>query len=201
VKRGKEVCEAGFSKQIFHKHKKYSFYLYKYKKMSETPKDLGKELPKIDPAKLFDESQYNTIKIGGAADDKTKGESSELLSLLTSKIASEKEAALVLLKKEKAATLLVDAVKNCKNPKDRALLVAACWESGADFKSHLEFFAELALDADLFVSLEAITVVSENIGDIDKSQAQQLINILEKASDHFNSALINDVLDNLKAVE
>jgi hypothetical protein len=170
--------------------------------MSETPKDLGKELPKIDPAKLFDESQYNTIKIGGKADDKKQGESNELISLLTSKIAAEKDAALVLLKKEKAVNLLVDAVKDCKNPKDKALLVAACWESGADFKNHLEFFAELVQDADLFVSLEAITVVSENIGGIDKNQAKQLINILEKAaSDHFNSALINDVLDSLKAVE
>jgi Xaa-Pro aminopeptidase len=176
--------------------------------MSENKKDLDKELPKIDPEKLFDESQYNTIKIGGDTDSPI-GEAGEkdvpakdLVSLLASKTIGEKDKALDLLKKEKAVTLLVDAVKNCKNPKDRALLVAACWESGMSFKAHLEFFAELVHDADLFVSLEAITVVSENIGEVDKTQAEQLISILSKAADdHFNAALIQDAIGALKGVD
>ena len=168
--------------------------------MSENTKETGKELPKIDPAKLFDESQYNTIKIGG--EEKEEAPAKDIISLLGSKTIGEKDKALDLLKKEKAVTLLVDAVKNCKNPKDKSLLVAACWESGMDFRAHLEFFAELVHDADLFVSLEAITVVSENTGSVDKIQAQQLINILEKAAnDHFNAALIQDAIGALKAVD
>ena len=175
--------------------------MYKYKKMSETTKDSGKEQKGVDPAKFFNEEEYNTIKIGTAAEEKKKSDAAkDILALLTSKTIGEKDVALDLLKKEKAVNVLVDAVKDCKNPKNKALLVAACWESGMDFKAHLDFFAELVHDEDLFVSLEAITVISENIGDIDKAQAQKLINSLSKAAeDHFNAALIQDVIENLKS--
>jgi len=169
--------------------------------MSEKDKDLNKEQKGIDPQKLFNEEEYNTIKIGAEAEEKKKNDAAkELLAVLSSKTIGEKDAALDLLKKEKAVTVLVDAVKDCKNPKNKALLVAACWESGMDFKAHLDFFAELVHDSDLFVSLEAITVISENIGEIDKAQAQKLISSLSKAAeDHFNAALIQDTIESLKS--
>ena len=171
--------------------------------MSENPTNPGKELPKIDPAKLFDESQYNTIKIGGetGAQEKIKGGAAEeLLELLSSKTIGDKDKALALLKKEKGVALLINTIKECKNPKDKALLVAACWECGMDLSAHLEYFAEMVHDEDLFVSMEAVTVVSENIGGVEKLQAQQLINILSKAAeDHFNYALIQDVIESLKS--
>lgn len=159
-------------------------------------KDTGKKLPKIDPEKLFNEKEYSTLKIGGAADGDTTG---NLLALLASKTTGEKDLAIELLKKEKATSFLVNAIKECKNPRDKALLLAACWESGLEFKAHLEFFARLVHDADLFVSMEASTVVAENIADVDKTTAQQLIDILDKATeDHFNAELIRDVIARLK---
>lgn len=169
--------------------------------MSETTGDSGKEKKEIDPAKFFNEEEYNTLKIGGEAEEKKKSDAAaDLLALLKSKTIGEKDVALELLKKEKAVNVLVDAVKDCKNPKNKALLVAACWESGMDFKAHLDFFAELVHDPDLFVSLEAITVISENIGEIDKAQAEKLIDSLSKsAADHFNSALIQDTIESLKS--
>jgi hypothetical protein len=169
--------------------------------MSEKTKDSGKEQKGIDPEKFFNEEEYNTIKIGSEAETKKESDAAkDLLTLLASKTIGEKDIALDLLKKEKAVTVLVDAVKNCKNPKNKALLVAACWESGMDFKAHLDFFAELVHDSDLFVSLEAITVLSENIGSIDKKQSLELINTLNKAAeDHFNAALIQDVIESLKS--
>ena len=176
--------------------------MYKYKKMSETTKNSDKEQKGINPEKFFNEEEYNTIKIGAEAGEKKQSDAAnELLALLASKTIGEKDVALDLLKKEKAVTLLVDAVKECKSPKNKALLIAACWESGMDFKAHLDFFAGLAHDADLFVSMEAVTVLSENIGDIDKNQAQQLINMLNKTpEDHFNAQLIQDVVERLKQI-
>lgn len=175
--------------------------MYKYKKMSEKTKNTENEQKNIDPEKFFNEEEYNTIKIGIEAEaEKRKDSPMELVELLASKTIGEKDAALNLLKKENAVSLLVDAVKECKNPKNKSLLVAACWESGLDFKAHLDFFAELIHDEDLFVSIEAITVLSENIGDIDKNKAQQLIDTLGKAAeDHFNAALIQDLIESLKS--
>ena len=170
--------------------------------MSEKEKDLGKEPKGIDPEKLFNEEEYITMKIGGEEENNKKSDpAKDLVALLASKTIGEKDIALDLLKKEKAVTLLVDAVKDCKNPKNKALLVAACWESGMDFRAHLDFFADLASDADLFVSMEAITVLSENIGEVDPKQAKHLIEVLIKpAKDHFNSQLIIDLIQRLKGM-
>jgi len=174
--------------------------LYKYKKMSEKEKNLDKEQKGINPEKFFNEEEYNTIKIG-AEEEKQSDAAKELLALLASKNIGEKDIALDLLKKEKAVTVLVDAVKDCKSPKNKALLIAACWESGMDFKAHLDFFAELANDSDPFVSMESVTVLSENIGDIDKNKAQQLLEALNKTSeDHINAQLIQDVVERLKQI-
>ncbi len=175
--------------------------MYKDKKMGETAMNSNKEEKGINPEKFFNDDEYNTIKIGIEEEaEKRKDSPIELVELLASKTIGEKDAALNLLKKENAVALLVDAVKECKNPKNKSLLVAACWESGLAFKAHLDFFAGLAHDSDLFVSMEAITVLSENIGDIDKNQAEQLVSILNKASEgHFNSQLIRDLVEDLKS--
>lgn len=175
--------------------------MYKYKKMSETTRNSDKEQKGINPDKFFNEEEYNTLKIGGTEEKKQSDAAKELLVLLTSKTIGEKDVALDLLKKEKAVTVLVDAVKDCKSPKNKALLIAACWESGLDFKAHLDFFSGLAHDPDLFVSMEAITVLSENIGDIDKNEAEKLLDVLTKtANDHFNAQLIQDVVERLKQI-
>ncbi|HWY37477.1 MAG TPA: hypothetical protein VNY73_02890 [Bacteroidia bacterium] len=170
--------------------------------MSQENEETGNAQKGIDPAKFFNEKEYNTIKIGDETTAKKKEDAGkDLVSLLTSKIIGEKDLALALLKKEKALPVLLDAIKASKNPKNKALLVAACWECGMDFRPHLEFFAELAHDEDLFVSIEAITVLSENTPGLDAKQAQQLINILSKgAGGHFNEALINDAVEGLKAL-
>lgn len=177
--------------------------------MSNDNKEPGKELPKIDPEKLFDETQYNTINIGGEGENPAAGKQkkqgnavAELLGVLSSKTTGDKDTALALLKKENAVTLLVDAIKESKDATEKALLIAACWETGMDFGAHLDYFVELSLEKNPLISMEAITVVSENLAGIDKTRAQQLVNILQKAEDnHLNYALIRDLIDSLKGVE
>lgn len=176
---------------------------------NDNNKEPGKELPKIDPEKLFDETQYNTINIGGDKEDPSTGKQkkntnvvAELLSILTSKTNGDKDTALALLKKENAVTLLVDAIKESKDPAERALLIAACWETGMDFGAHLDYFVELSLEQNPLISMEAITVVTENLGGIDKTRAQQLVNMLSKAEEtNLNYTLIQDLIDTLKGAE
>jgi hypothetical protein len=165
--------------------------------------DHEKKPANIDPAKFFNETEYNTLKIGGEDGGKKETDPvKQLLAILNSKAIGEKDKALDLLKKDKAVVFLIDAIKDAKNPKNKALLIAACWESGIDVSAYLDLFAELAHDEDLFVSMEAITVISENIGEIKAGRAQQLINVLNKASeDHFNATLILDLVEKLKEVQ
>ncbi|MGZ3864734.1 MAG: hypothetical protein ACXVPN_10075 [Bacteroidia bacterium] len=177
--------------------------------MSNENKEPGKELPKIDPEKLFDETQYNTLNIDGGNENPAPGKSkkntnvvAELIAVLTSKTTGDKDTALALLKKENSVALLVDAIKDSKDPDEKALLVAACWETGMDFRAHLDYFVELSLEKNPLISMEAITVITENLGEIDKARALQLVNLLGKADNsNLNYALIRDLIDTLKGVE
>ncbi|MGZ3865609.1 MAG: hypothetical protein ACXVC6_05785 [Bacteroidia bacterium] len=177
--------------------------------MSNDNKEPGKELPKIDPEKLFDETQYSTINIGGESENPTTAKQNkkanvvaELLAVLASKTTGDKDTALALLKKENAVDLLVNAIKESKDSTEKALFIAACWETGMDFGAHLDYFVELSLEKNPLTSMEAITVVTENLSGIDKTRAQQLVNILGKVEKtNLNYALIQDLIDSLKGVE
>ena len=170
--------------------------------MSEKAMETGNEQQVPDPKKFFNEEQYNTIKIEGGKEKEKDSVSKGLLALLNSKTTGEKDIALSLLKKENAAALLIEAINASKSSKNKALLVAACWESGLDFKKYLDLFANLVHHEDLFVSMEAITVISENLTGLEEKQSEKLIAAMSKAAeDHFNADLVQDVIERLKNKE
>lgn len=150
--------------------------------------------------KLFNETEYNTITIGkeeGAAEAPLKepGFVKTLLSLLDSGNPEDKDNALDLLKKENAVDFLIEAVKSTQSNDKKAVLLAACWESGLDFKGHHEFFMEYALHINPLVSLEAITVLETNRINIPKADLQGLIDRLAApaATTHDNAVLLEDL--------
>ena len=116
----------------------------------------------------------------------------QLIELLSSHNNEHKDAGLELLKNEKSIDFLIDAISNTEEKNHKAVLTAACWESGLDFKGHEDFFADLALDADMFISLEAITVL-----DTMEMEIATMKNIIEKLNDkvlfkHANQDMLTD---------
>ena len=118
----------------------------------------------------------------------------QLIELLGSHNSEHKDAGLELLKNEKSVDFLIEAIGHAEHKNEKAILIAACWESGLDFKGHEAFFADLALDLDLFVSLEAITVIDS----IEYMEVAAMKEILQKLNDknitkHPNEPMLSDL--------
>lgn len=115
--------------------------------------------------KLFDEKQYSTLVVGIETENiKTSAKQAKqsLIEVLGNKQQPELkiEALKVLKNNPKGLDLLMDAIDNTTNAEERALLIAACWESGIDCKAELSFFTDIAIkDQDYATIMETITVV------------------------------------------
>lgn len=151
--------------------------------------------------KYFNEEEYITavVQPDGTVKPATKKEHAleELISLLCSGNGEHKDAALDLLKNESDLTTLLEAITQTENKTHKAALIAACWESGLDIKGHEPFFAALATDMDIFISLEAITVL-DSADSIEAPVRQEIITILNKTTPkHPNEAMLTDLIERL----
>ncbi|HXB40267.1 MAG TPA: hypothetical protein VNZ49_06970 [Bacteroidia bacterium] len=165
---------------------------------------MNKENPEENPAPEekseipFNETEFNTIIVGKEGGESPLNDDNfvkTLLNLLDSGNTEDKDSALDLLKKENAVIYLIEAIKAMQNNDKKAVLLAACWETGLSFKGHHDFFIEHALHVNPLISLEAITVLDSNLPDIPKEETQALIDKLAAAiaKNHDNSALLEDL--------
>jgi hypothetical protein len=121
----------------------------------------------FDPRKLFDKEQYVTLVINREGFSKKENRAADLIeSLLDPNITrQESEVVFATLKEADARDVLIGSIRQAKQEREKAILVAACWETGLDFTPHFAFFAGLAADKSYAVAMEALTVVQncENV--------------------------------------
>jgi len=155
--------------------------------------------------KYFNPQEYITHLVGvDKSEEETISDEKEVI-LLTSLLTDPKhkdarEETLLLLKKEKKEEFLLMAIANQKDKKLLPALVAACWESEINMSKYLPFFILLALDNDFYVSLEAMTVISEMKGPFNLTQVKQAIQKIKEEKQKLNNektVLLNDLLDAL----
>ncbi len=155
------------------------------------------KIPSVEEiaAKLREEEEGEiTSAKAGKKSAKEEAAVKQLIELLGSHNSEHKDAGLELLKNEKSIDFLLEAIAETEQKNHKATLIAACWESGLDFKGHELVFAELALDADLFISLEAITVLDT----IDNMEVSAMKEILKKLNEknitkHPNEPMLSDL--------
>jgi hypothetical protein len=153
----------------------------------------------LDPQKLFDKENYNTLTIAlnnGKEQYKEK-DIDVLIGLLDPEITREdKEAKLAFVKDNKLHHLLIKAVVEAENDEDRAKLLCICWESGLDFMEHFLFFIEQACDPDFQVALEAYTV-AENIENVrDEAILTKAILMIEECK-NGQKQILEDLKSNI----
>jgi len=85
------------------------------------------------------------------------------------------------LKSPEAVPVIAVALKNNDFGDYENAIVAACWQSGLDFSSHLKVFAELFIQGDYRTALEAFTVNEECLGDATEDEIYSCINFLKEA--------------------
>lgn len=166
----------------------------------EANKEQEDNLPKIDPEKLFNEEEYSTAFVKKEEEEGKKTSAKkqeidlpELIKLLGSYDHEHKDAGLEIVKEEMGVKALLEAISQTTDKAQKAVLIAAVWESGLDMKGFEKFFALLAADKDMFVSMEAVTVLeSMEIADV-KVMQEVLQDIQKIPADHPNEAFIADI--------
>jgi hypothetical protein len=154
--------------------------------IDDLPEDLkGDIVPEIDPTKLFDEKEYATIIIGSEGMSKKDISNADFVTALVSSRSSreEKDAALIALKENNAQSFILNAIAKTKNLEQKALLIAACWETGLDFSREYAVFIDLICHDNFIVSFEALTVIKEMDASIDKLTLQASLKKLQKVKD------------------
>ena len=153
----------------------------------------------FDPEKLFNEKEYSTLIINREGFSKKENASADLIEGLLDKNVTRQESEEIFqkLKTNNATELLVDAIKKAGLTDEKRILAAACWESGLDFSNHFLFFVELALSADFQLSMEAITVIEESEGLIERAVLEEGLRMAE-TSKSANQNLVNDLIANIR---
>ena len=154
----------------------------------------------LDPKKLFDEKEYNTLIIDRGGFSKKENNTADLLEqLLDPNITRiESEEIFSKLKDMKAQKLLVDAIKNAERIEEKIILTATCWECGLDFSSDFLFFVELTCQENFELAMEALTVVEYNDSDLETPLLKSALVIAEQ-SKSGNAALVNDLIQNINS--
>lgn len=163
--------------------------------IDDLPEDLkGDIVPEIDPEKLFDEKEYATIIIGSEGMSKKDTSNADYVTVLVSSKSTreEKDEALKVLKENNTQAFILNAISKTKNLAQKALLIAACWETGLDFSKDYLVFIDLICSKDFVVSFEAFTVIQEMEAEIDKTTLQSSLTLLKKVKEP--SVTITDAL-------
>jgi hypothetical protein len=164
--------------------------------IDDLPEDLkGDIVPEINPEKLFDEKEYATIIIGSEGMSKKDTTNADYVTVLVSSNSTreEKDEALKVLKENNAQAFILNAITKTKNIGQKALLIAACWETGLDFSKDYLFFIELISSKDFTVSFEAFTVIQEMEAEIDKTTLQSSLTLLKKVKE--SSVTLTDAIE------
>jgi hypothetical protein len=150
------------------------------------PDDLkGDIVPEINPEKLFDENEYSTIIIGNEGMSKKDTSHADAITMLVSSNSSreEKDEALKHLKDNNAQAFILNAISKTKTSTQKALVIAACWETGLDFSKDYSLFIDLICDKNFHVSFEAFTVIQEMEAEIDQDTLKKSLITLKKVKD------------------
>ncbi len=134
--------------------------------------------------KVVETSNYNSLFISTQVENEPatsfRGSLGELLSNPAHRLL--KDEVLRDIKEKHGKKLLLEAIRECKQPSQLSFLVAACWETGIDFSSELSFFVELALRSETLVALECLTVIEQSESVPMKMDLSPLVSSCRKAS-------------------
>ncbi len=92
------------------------------------------------------------------------------------------------LKDKNAVGQLVAIISDARFESIRLKVLTACWESGLDFSKELLVFIDLFNKADLYLSIELITLIENNPGeysmaDLEKAVEKLKLNIPDESPD------------------
>lgn len=85
------------------------------------------------------------------------------------------------LKSPEAVPVIARSLEENDFGNEQDALVAACWQSGLDFSSHLKIFTGWFIRGDYKTALEAFTVIEESVGNASDDEINACIRYLREA--------------------
>lgn len=83
------------------------------------------------------------------------------------------------LKDKEAAEILAEAIANPEYREIQTSLVAACWQNGLSYGTHIATFVEVVVSGDYSAAIEAFTVIEEAVGELEQEERVQLVRSLK----------------------
>ncbi len=74
------------------------------------------------------------------------------------------------VKDPQAVPVFMEAVKTFRGKKGFDRLVSACWQCGLNFSPYIDEFIDMVIEEDYYTSLEAFSVIEENISLLSSQQ-------------------------------
>ena len=154
--------------------------------------------------KLLDPKAYNTVFISIEDENKAKKEQMDILVELIcdERHKSDRNQVLAFLGKEpKVAELLMTAISEAA-PENKKKLLTACWEADLDCTPNINIFADIVINDDFPIALEALTSIENMHGSIPATQAEAILNrimeIYPAQADTPKGHLLADLIELLR---
>ena len=125
----------------------------------------------MNAEKYSNEEEYSTVYIHNG--EQPIDAVTNLIELLSNNENKENRIeVLKILKAELGIELLIETIAAPVAEAIKATLISACWEANIDCSKQFLFFVELALADNYLVAMEAITVIENITGIIDKKELE-----------------------------
>ena len=107
------------------------------------------------------------------------------------------------LKQQDCVEPFMEFLANKKDKYAMPELVSACWQNGLDYSHYIRYFTDLVLTQSYEISIEAFTVVEQNIDHVSVTDRNQLCFHIESEMDNLSDdklALVNELLSVVRTV-
>jgi len=91
----------------------------------------------------------------------------------------------------------MEAVRIYRGNRGYELLVSACWQCGLDFSPFIDQFIDLVIEEDYYTSLEAFSVIEENVTNLNSQQRSARLEFIRSKFEFLSSEkrlLVNELM-------
>jgi hypothetical protein len=140
---------------------------------------------------------FNTIFLSENPEKYSAKTTSHLVELLTNPHYRDQKALVLNELKNNplnGKNLLLQVISDKTYSQHLPCLVAACWESGIDFSSHIGFFVKLSIASHYATCVEVMTLIEQMHGKLPEKDTEKLIAQLRNAISTETSPEKKDML-------
>ncbi len=107
------------------------------------------------------------------------------------------------VKDPKAVPVFMEALKVYHGKRGFDQLVSACWQCGLDFSGYIDDFIALVIEEDYYTSLEAFSVVEENVSLLSPQQRTARLEFIRSRLENLSPekrSLVNELMSMISTI-